>query len=117
LLWGSHDEHKLAQVERIFEIISGIPFILIGDSGQHDAEIYRQVIKDFPGRVKMVYIRDVHPLSHGKVIEIAEEVKKSGVEMMLVKDTVEAARHAASQGWIVESDIWEVAEEKREEEV
>jgi phosphatidate phosphatase APP1 len=113
---GSHTEHKLTQVERIFEIISDIPFILVGDSGQHDAEIYHQVIRDFPGRVKMVYIRDVHPVNHSKVMKIAEEVKKLGVEMMLVKDTVEAARHAASQGWIVESDIWNVAEEKREEE-
>jgi len=115
-LSGSHTGHKLTQVERIFKIISRIPFILIGDSGQHDAEIYHQVIRDFPGRVKMVYIRDVHPVSHGKVIAIAEEVKKLGVEMMLIKDTVEAARHAASHGWIVESDIWDVAEEKREEE-
>ena len=113
---GSHTEHKRTQVERIFKIISNIPFILIGDSGQHDAEIYHQVIKDFPGRVKMVYIRDVHPVNHNKVIKIAEEIKKLGVEMMLVKDTVEAARHAASHDWIVESDIWEVAEEKRVEE-
>jgi phosphatidate phosphatase APP1 len=113
---GSHSEHKLTQVERIFEIISGIPFILIGDSGQHDAEIYLQVIRDFPGRVKMVYIRDVDPGSHQKVMDIAEEVKRLGVEMMLLKDTVEAARHAASKGWILESDIWDVVEEKREEE-
>ncbi len=51
---GSHSEHKLLQIKRIFDIIGDIPFILIGDSGQHDAEIYLQVIKDFPGRVKMV---------------------------------------------------------------
>lgn len=36
-------------------------FILIGDSGQNDPEIYLQVIRDFPGRVKMIYIRDVDP--------------------------------------------------------
>ena len=113
---GSHTEHKLLQVERIFSIIAEIPFILIGDSGQHDAEIYLQVIKDFPGRVKMVYIRDVDSRSHDKVIKIAGEINNLGVEMMLVKDTVEAARHAVSKGWIAEDDVWKVAGEKAAEE-
>jgi phosphatidate phosphatase APP1 len=113
---GSHTEHKLVQIERIFDIIRDIPFILIGDSGQHDAEIYLQVIRDFPGRVKMVYIRDVDLASHKKVLKIAGEIGKLGVEMMLVTDTVEAARHAVSKGWILEEDIAHVAEEKKDDE-
>ena len=68
---GSHTEHKLVQIERIFDIIRDIPFILIDDSGQHDAEIYLQVIRDFPGRVKMVYIRDVDPASNKEVLKKA----------------------------------------------
>ena len=91
-------------------------FILIGDSGQHDAEIYLQVIKDFPGRVKMVYIRDVDPLSHKKMLKLTEEYEKLGVEMMLVIDTIEAALHAVSKGWILEEDIADIADEKREDE-
>jgi phosphatidate phosphatase APP1 len=113
---GSHTEHKLVQIERIFDIIRDIPFILIGDSGQHDAEIYLQVIRDFPGRVKMVYIRDVDPGSHKKVLKIAGEIEKLRVEMMLITDTVEAARHAVSKGWILEEDIANIAEEKKEDE-
>ncbi len=113
---GNHTEHKLLQVERIFDIIRDIPFILIGDSGQHDAEIYLKVIKDFPGRVKMVYIRDVDPASHKRVLQTAEEVKKLGVEMMLVTSTIQAALHAVSRGWIVEADIAHIAEEKKENE-
>lgn len=113
---GSHTEHKLIQIERILDIIRDIPFILIGDSGQHDAEIYLQVIRDFPGRVKMVYIRDVDPASHTKVLKIAGESGKLGVEMMLVRDTIEAALHAVSKGWIQEGDIAQIAEEKKEDE-
>jgi phosphatidate phosphatase APP1 len=113
---GSHTEHKLVQIERIFDIIGNIPFILIGDSGQHDAEIYLQVIRDFPGRVKMVYIRDVDPGSHKKVLKIAEEIGKLGVEMMLLTDTIEAAHHAVSKGWILEGDIVLISEEKKEDE-
>lgn len=113
---GNHDEHKLLQVKRIFSVITKIPFILIGDSGQHDAEIYLRVIKDFPGRVKMVYIRDVGVGSRSKLNKIANEIKKLGVEMMLVKDTVEAAKHALVKGWIAEHDLWKVAGEKVTEE-
>jgi phosphatidate phosphatase APP1 len=113
---GSHAEHKLIQIERIFDIIREIPFILIGDSGQHDAEIYLQVIRDFPGRVKMVYIRDVNPASHEKVMNIAEEISKMGVEMMLITDTIQAAQHAVSKGWILESDIAEIVKDKKMDE-
>lgn len=113
---GSHTVHKLVQIERIFDIITDIPFILIGDSGQHDAEIYLQVIRDFPGRVKMVYIRDVDPASHQKVLKIAEEIGKLGVEMMLITDTIEATHHAVSKGWILEEDIAHIVEEKKKDE-
>ena len=113
---GSHTKHKIVQVERVFSIIRDIPFILIGDSGQHDAEIYLQVIRDFPGRVKMVYIRDVDPASHKKVLKIADEIGKLGVEMMLITDTIEAVLHAVSKGWILEEDITHIAEEKKEDE-
>ncbi len=116
-LAGSHTAHKLVQIERIFNIIRDIPFILIGDSGQHDAEIYRQVIRDFPGRVKMVYIRDVDPASHERVLKVAAEIQTLGVEMMLVTDTIEAAHHAFSKGWILKVDIAHIAEEKKEDEI
>ncbi len=113
---GSHTVHKLVQIERIFDIITDIPFILIGDSGQHDAEIYLQVIRDYPGRVKMVYIRDVDPASHQKVLTIAGEIGKLGVEMMLITDTIEATDHAVSKGWILKEDIAHIVEEKKEDE-
>lgn len=113
---GSHSEHKLLQIKRIFDIIRDIPFILIGDSGQHDAEIYLQVIKDFPGRVKMVYIRDIDPARHEKVLFTTEEIKKLGVETLLVTDTIEATHHAVSRGWILKKDIAQIVEEKKDDE-
>ena len=36
-----------------------MPFVLIGDSGQHDPEIYAGIVDRHPGRVRAVYIRDV----------------------------------------------------------
>lgn len=34
------------------------PVVLVGDSGEHDPEVYRELQAEFPGRVKAVYIRD-----------------------------------------------------------
>jgi ribosomal protein L11 len=50
------------------------------------------------------------------VLKIAEEIGKLGVEMMLVTDTIQAAQHAVFKGWILEGDIAEIAEEKKEDE-
>lgn len=111
---GSHAEHKLYQVEKIFEIEKQLQFILIGDSGQHDPEIYLQAIKEYPGKVKMVYIRDVLERRAKEVHEIAKEMAGLGVEMILVKDTVEAALHAKGKGWIWEEDVMEIIKGNKE---
>jgi phosphatidate phosphatase APP1 len=113
---GNHADHKLHQVEKIFEMVAEIPFILIGDSGQHDPEIYLQVIKDYPGRVKMIYIRDVKATRQSEVLKIAAEIRALGVELLLVKDTIEAAIHASQKGWILAEDIQEIVASKKEDE-
>jgi phosphatidate phosphatase APP1 len=116
LIAGSHYAHKLAQVEKIFEFFKDIPFILIGDSGQHDPEIYLQVIADYPGRVKMIYIRDIQISRHAAMEEIQLKMQNFGVEMLLMTDTMDAARHALSKGWILKSDVIDIAETKKEDE-
>jgi phosphatidate phosphatase APP1 len=80
-------------------------FILIGDSKQHDAEIYRQIISDFPGRVKMVYIRDDDEERNPVLMKIADEIIKSGVELLFVSNTSEASMHASSKGWITHVNV------------
>lgn len=111
-----HLHHKLHEIEHIMGFYKNLKFILIGDSGQHDPEIYMQVIKDFPGRVKTIYIRDVtHEERRISVNALAEEMKAYDVEMLLVKDTEEAARHAAEMGYINADDIPEIIQEKIED--
>ncbi|NJK95262.1 MAG: App1 family protein [Bacteroidales bacterium] len=34
-------------------------FILIGDSGQKDPEVYSKITQEFPERILSVYIRDI----------------------------------------------------------
>ncbi|MDP8971721.1 MAG: DUF2183 domain-containing protein [Actinomycetota bacterium] len=96
-----HDRHKLGVIRTLLDTYPDLPFVLIGDSGERDPEIYRQVVREYPGRVRAIYIRDVTTRERDAVVHaIADELKDIGVEMLLTADTVEAAEHAAEKGLI-----------------
>ena len=103
LLSFNHQGHKREQIDPIFQRFPNLPFILIGDSGQKDAEIYSRMIEDYPGRILAIYIRDALPENKARKKEIeaiAQTVRTAGVEFLLFSETSSAARHAADQGWI-----------------
>ena len=108
-------EHKLESIRRIFRTLPDLPLILIGDSGEDDPEIYRDLVREFPARVPAVYIRDVsrNPLRRGEIFRLAEEVNAAGSALVLAKDTLAAARHAAEHGWIENAAVEAVATESR----
>ncbi len=55
----AHGTHKIAAIETILAFYPDFRFLLIGDNGQKDVEVYAQVVRDFPGNVAGVFIRDV----------------------------------------------------------
>ncbi|MDR7131337.1 phosphatidate phosphatase APP1 [Algoriphagus sp. 4150] len=67
---GGDHSHKLEKIELLMEMFPEMQFYLIGDSGQHDPEIYAQVIRDYPGRVKDVFIRVVGQLNPSRISEL-----------------------------------------------
>jgi len=121
--WGllsssRHLQHKIGPIRDIMGLHPELQFILIGDSSQHDPEIYRQVVAEFPNRVKAIYIRDVtaSPERSTSVKKLADEVLASGSMLVLAEHTLDAARHAAEHGWIKTESLSEVGEEKRADE-
>ncbi len=62
--------------------------VLVGDSGEHDPEVYKQMRDEFPGRVLAVYIRDAG--NSGDATRFKD--------MVLFKHPSEAARDAAGKG-------------------
>lgn len=52
-------ERKRASLERILEDFPERKFILIGDSGEADLEVYTEVVLANPGRILGIFIRDV----------------------------------------------------------
>ena len=113
-----HHGHKGVLVREILATYPALPFILVGDSGEQDPEIYRAVVHDHPGRILAVYIRNVSPGPDraAAIGRLAEEVRAAGSTLVLADDTVAAARHAASRGWIDPAALGAVTEDKREDE-
>lgn len=114
---SEHHGHKLNEIDNLLLTYPELPFVLIGDSGQEDANIYREVVRRYPGRILAVYIRDVNLPERAALVErVAEELRNEKVEMLLVKDTVHAAKHAAERGFIFQEAIPAVEAEKRKDE-
>jgi phosphatidate phosphatase APP1 len=109
---GKHRGYKTRVIRRLLNTYEDLPFVLIGDSGEEDPEIYLQAVREHPGRIKAIYIRDVTSVERDvEVRAIAEEARKLGTEMVAVPDTTAAAEHAASIGLITPDAIAAVRSE------
>ncbi|MFD2999919.1 App1 family protein [Pontibacter toksunensis] len=109
-------QHKLNQISNILRTYPHMSFILIGDSGKDDPEIYRQLAQDFPNQVLCIYIRDVTDDGRAdEVHKICLQVKKRGVEMLLVEDSAMAAQHAFRHGWISLPQLHQVQQNNQEQ--
>ena len=108
--------HKFKEIENILITYPQLNFVLIGDSGQEDPVIYREVVKKYPTRILAIYIRDVQLPERAKIaVEISEELKKGKVEMLLVENTVTAAEHAANSGLIFSNALPAIEENKEKD--
>lgn len=113
LLPLGHKEYKLIQIQKVLETYTQLPFVLLGDSGQEDPEIYHEVVKRYPGRILAIYIRDVASKAQDKhMLILIESLTGAGVEMLFVSDTVAAAEHAAQKGLIPQTALPDIRLDK-----
>jgi phosphatidate phosphatase APP1 len=93
--------YKLGVIRTLLSTYPDLPFVLIGDSGERDPEIYHQIVQEHPERILAIYIRDVTTRERdAEVRKISEGLRALGVEMLLVTGTVEAAGHAEGLGLV-----------------
>jgi phosphatidate phosphatase APP1 len=94
-------EHKGGLVRGMLEEHPRLGLVLVGDSGQLDPEIYAALAREFPDRIRAVYIRRTRHALPGRIAEVdalAAEVTAAGVPMLAVDDSVQIAAHAATLG-------------------
>jgi phosphatidate phosphatase APP1 len=95
-----HD-HKIEMINELLAVSPDLPVVLIGDSGQHDPEMYADIVKSWPGRVRLVLIRDVTKGGRNlAVAELAHEVAEVGTPLVLAARSGEMADAAAAAGLI-----------------
>lgn len=58
---GGHGRHKGESIDTILRANPDLPVILMGDTGQKDARIYRAAIDRHPGRIAAVVLRSPGP--------------------------------------------------------
>lgn len=111
------EQDKLTRIRRLLDTYPSLPFVLIGDSGQQDPEIYGTIVREHPGRIRAVYIRDVTgPRRDQEVQAQLAQLSALGVPALAVRDTHEAASHAVELGLIERSALPRIEETSREDE-
>ncbi|MEL6971619.1 MAG: phosphatase domain-containing protein [Bacteroidota bacterium] len=89
--------HKHKQILRILSLYPDLAFVLIGDSGEKDVDIYRAVAEEYPGRIKAIYIRDVRSRQRAeRVQKVLDSIPY--IPCLLVKSYAEATEHAVANG-------------------
>jgi phosphatidate phosphatase APP1 len=97
-----HGSHKRAWIDRLLGTYPHLPFVLIGDSGERDPEIYSDIAERHPGRIRAIYIRSIDR-SQRRMTELeklASRASAAGTPFILAPDSASAAVHAVSENLI-----------------
>ncbi len=91
-------EQKTGRIQEILDLHPQLRFVLIGDSGEKDPEIYSEIVRANPGRVIAVYIREVRLDPGDGRVEQVSGAWSDDVPFVLAPDSEAVRRHAAELG-------------------
>ena len=87
-------EQKHVRIREVLDLHPGLPFVLIGDSGEKDPEIYADIVQAYPGRILAVYIREVRLDPGDGRVEKVTEAWGHETPFVLAADSDAVRRHA-----------------------
>ncbi|MBX2929410.1 MAG: DUF2183 domain-containing protein [Saprospiraceae bacterium] len=92
--------HKQESIALILDLYADLPFILIGDSGERDTDIYMEIAHRYPGRILGIFIRDVEiPGRARRIRQLIADAEGEPI-VHIIKNYREATRFARESGWI-----------------
>ena len=91
-------EQKAGRIQEVLDLHPRLRFVLIGDSGEKDPEIYAAVVRANPGRVIAIYIREVRLDPGDGRVEQVSGTWAEDVPFVLAADTDAVRRHAVGLG-------------------
>jgi phosphatidate phosphatase APP1 len=87
--------YKFAKIEEILELVPHARFVLIGDDGEHDPEVFESVREYYPDRIEAIWIRRVHPdparprIAHqGDLADLLREHAKAHARGLRIADQI-----------------------------
>lgn len=89
---------KHERIEEVLALHPQLPFVLIGDSGERDPQVYADIVRSHPGRVRAVYIREVRLDPGDGRVERVTDAWDTEVPFVLAADSAAVRRHASSIG-------------------
>ena len=90
---------KQKEIINLLNTYRDLSFILIGDSGEHDTDIYMEIAKAYPKRIKAIYVRSVkHEKKMLRVKHLIANYKITPI--LLVEETQQAINHARNHGFL-----------------
>lgn len=93
------EPHKRSEIINLLRLYTHLKFILIGDSGEKDADIYTKIAEEHPDRILAIYLRDVnHSKKEKRIKKIIQSFKTTPI--LLVHNSNEAIQHAKEHGFI-----------------
>ena len=102
--------YKRARIRRILDAYPDLTFVLIGDSGEHDAEVYQEFLDSDPDRILVAFIRDV--TAKNPVLDSDDpDVLPDTSALVVVRDSIQMARIAQRLGLIDSLTVDEVITE------
>lgn len=102
--------HKRARIRRILDSYPDLQFVLIGDSGEHDVQVYQEFLESDGDRIKVAFIRDVEADPPNVDAEDSLEPVDTS-QLVTVRDSIEMARIARRLGLIDSLTVEEVLTE------
>ncbi|QTE23894.1 App1 family protein [Polaribacter cellanae] len=90
---------KQKEIVNILKTYTNLSFILIGDAGEHDADIYIKIVKLYPNRIKAIYLRSVrHARKMARIKELIKDYYDTPI--LMVHSSEEAIEHAKKHNFI-----------------
>ncbi|TRD22084.1 phosphatase domain-containing protein [Palleronia caenipelagi] len=83
---GGHGGHKGQAIDQIMSANPGLPFVLIGDTGQHDAHVYLDACHRHGGRIKAVVLREPVPGTSDDDRAAIASIRRLGVPAVVTSD-------------------------------
>jgi len=92
------EQNKYKEIAELYHNLKELEFILIGDAGEYDVDIYLQLADEFPNRTRAIYIRSVESDKRNERVKRLIEENTVETPILLFEESHEVQTHARSMG-------------------